>query len=151
MSKTLKIILIVIGSLVGLCVVFVLISSQIVDKRYLASTYGVSDKNRSVLVVENSSVFYILKVTLSGEADKTWEIIILPSDHLVKTISPGEYTIAIYYSDHQNLDSIGGFDWYVSSHKSTKFSVMKGRAVIFSLEGGHTSGIMYTPPDLEEK
>jgi hypothetical protein len=151
MSRSCKFVLIGLGVLVVLCLLVALFSSLIVKKEYRSSTYGVGDRNLSALVVQNNSVLFILDVQLTGDADKTWDSLIRPASQKSFSISPGDYTVSIHYSDHEGLSSVGSLDWYVSSYESAKFSVAKGRAVIFSLEGGHTGGIMYTPPDLDQK
>ncbi len=151
MSKSCKVILIVLGALVVACLAFTLISSLIVPKQYRASTYGVTDKSTSVLVLENHSVFYILDVTLDGGTKKTWNEIATFEGHKIITLSPGTHTVSIHYSDHSDLSDLGFMEWYVSSNSSKEFTMEKGRAIIFSLEGGSSSGMMYNPPDLVKK
>ncbi len=151
MSKSCKVILIVLGALVIACLVFTLISSLIVPKQYRASTYGIIDKSTSVLVLEDHSVFYILDVTMDGGTKKIWNEIATFEGHKIITLSPGTHAVSVHYSDHSDLSDLGFMEWYVSSILSKEFTVEKGRAVILSLEGGSSSGMMYDSPDLVKK
>lgn len=151
MSKSCKIVLIVIGVMMMACLAFTLISSLIVPKQYRASTYGVTDKSKSVLVLEDHSIFYILDITLDSKTKKTWNEITTFEGRKIITLSPGTHQISIHYSDHTDLSGLGFMEWYVSSIKTAEFTAVKNRAVILSLEGGSSSGMMYDPPDLVKK
>ena len=145
--------MIIFGTLVGAAILFVvlipLIRSLIPNKEYRASTYGITDKEKSALVIQNTSYFNILDVIITGDATTQWNELVTAQK--VYTISPGKYTVSIHYSDHTSLDNLGFMEWYVSSIASSDFEVAKGRAVVFILEGGHSSGMMYDPPDLVKK
>ena len=86
-----------------------------------------------------------------GVLKKTWIEIATFEGHKIITLSPGVHTVSIHYSDHFDLSDLGFMEWYVSSILSKGFTVEKGRAVIFSLKGGSSSGMMYDPPDLVKK
>jgi hypothetical protein len=120
-------------------------------KESLASTYGITDKEKSALVINNNSSFFILGVEITGSAETWWNDLISYSSQKVYPISPGSYTVSIHYSDHTSLDDLSFMEWYVSSYVSDDFEVVKGRAVIYLLEGGSSSGMTYTPPDLNKK
>lgn len=151
MSKSCKIILIALGALVVACILFTVISSLIPEKESLASHYGITDNEKSALVIKNDSNFYILDVKITGSAEAQWTDLIGKSIQKVYPISPGKYTVFIHYSDHTDLDDLSFMEWYVSSIASGEFDVVKRRAVIYLLEGGHSSGMMYDPPDLIKK
>ena len=144
--------IIVAGAAVVLCVACFLITALPPYLSYRASNFGVTEKGKSALVIQNkTSAFYILDVSITGDASQEWKQLIGKGAQKVFTLDPGAYTLSIHYSDKADLSDLGFLTWYVSAHKSAEFEVKKGRAMVFVLEGGDTMGMMYDPPDLFTK
>jgi len=122
---------------------------------YKAVTYGITDPAKSVLVIENHSVFYIKSIVLTRHQDgKIYELggVTLEGAEAFP-IEPGGYDLAVNYSDIEGEFIPSNVVFYVSSTATAHFNLRRGRAVIFHLEDGAArSGILgYTPPDLTGK
>jgi hypothetical protein len=151
MSKSCKFILVAFLIIAGLILLFPFINQLIITKNDLAYTYGITNEEKSALVIENDSIFYIIDVKLTGDYEKTWKNLIEKEGKKVFEINPGDYSLSIHYSDHKSLDDLYHLEWYISSRETSGFSVSKGRAVVYSLKGGKVFGFTYTPPSLVKK
>jgi hypothetical protein len=120
------------------------------SNRHRASSFGVTEKGKSALVIQNKSDFFILDVTIQkqNEKEQKWEELISKGGQKVFTIEPGSYDLYVHYSDHAYIPNMG---FYVSNTESATFSVGKGSAAKFVLEGGMALGAVYRPPNLVEK
>jgi len=145
--------ILIIGGILLVTIIACLVFSYLTyDVGRSASRYGISDKTKSALVIENNtSEFYILGVSISGDQSQAWATIIPMGEEQVFSINPGSYQLKIRYSNHADLENLGFLTWYVDAQKSIDFGIRKGLAAIFSLEGGDVSGMMYDPPDLISK
>ena len=128
---------------------WILLSIFVLPKQERLSTYGVTDKTKSVLVVENNSAFYIRGVDIAGEVEEKWVNLILHGDKMAYTIPPGTYTLTVHYSSRKSAEDYAVY--YVSNKISSQFSVIMNRVVIFSLDDGKNYAVTYHPPDLNKK
>lgn len=147
--KRRKILLITLGAIMLICASIILAGMLIVPENQQAATYGVTDKEKAALVIENrSSDFYILDLKVSGAHEQEFDVLITNGQQRTFEIPPGAYSLSVHYADRPSLDDLPFMTWYVSALKKAEFEVRAGRAARFRLEGGHTSGMMYDPPDL---
>ena len=147
-----KTILIIGGILLAAIVACLVFSYLTYDVGRRASRYGITDKEKSALVVENNTnEFYILGVSISGDESQEWVTLIEMGQQQVFSINPGSYKLNIRYSDYADQENLGFLTWYVDASKTIDFGIRKGLAAIFSLQGGDVSGMMYNPPDLVSK
>ena len=143
--------LIILAVVVALCIIFLVIGALAVPKSQRASTYGVTDKESSALVVYNkTSEFFILSMDLKGETTEKFTGTISPGEFKAYPLSPGTYDLIIHYSDRTNFSSTSYIEWYVDGVALADFEVKKGRAVIYALKGGDVKGMFYDPPKLED-
>jgi hypothetical protein len=150
MSKSRKTLFIILGGFVLVCIVPVLIGVLYIPPVQRAATYGVTDKNKSALVIHNSTgEFYILSVDVKGGTADKFTDLIYNGEFKSYTLAPGAYSLTVRYSDHSSLSNLGFMEQYVDGVKLADFSVKKGRAAIFSLRGGDVRGVFYDPPVLE--
>jgi hypothetical protein len=130
----------------GLCIY----SMLFVDEAHRASTYGVTNAGMAALVIKDeTSDFYIVGIEIvdqEGSANPLGSVTI--GGVGVFAIEPGKYDLRVEYSDYPDPDDVPPLSWYVHNAKTAEFSVLAKRAVIFRLEGGHESGMMYSAPDL---
>ena len=144
--------IIVAGAAVLLCVVCLLITSISTHLSSRASNYGIDEPGKSALVIQNeTSAFYILDVSITGQASQEWHQLIGKGAERAFAIEPGTYSVSIHYSDRTDLSNLSFMTWYVSAYKKAEFTIKKGYAAVFVLQGGRSTGIMYDPPDLVRK
>jgi hypothetical protein len=149
--KSRKIVFIILAFIVSLCIIISIVGAFIVPKSQRASTFGVTDKEKSALVVYNkTSEFYILAVEVKGEITHKFTNAIWPGDYKAFVLPPGDYKVTINYSDRTSFSPTSYIEWYVDGDKLADFTVKKGRAVIYALKGGDVKGMFYDPPTLED-
>jgi hypothetical protein len=149
--KSRKTALFVLAAVVLVCVSSLVFNAIYVPTVQRAATYGVMDKNKSALVIcNNTSEFYILYVDVKGETTQKFTGVISKGDTKTYDIPPGAYNLTVHYSDRTSFSNMGFMEWYVDGNKLADFSVKKGRAAIFSLNGGDVQGMFYDPPTLED-
>jgi hypothetical protein len=145
-----KILFIILGAVVLACLAMFLADALIVPQAQRAATYGILDKNQSALVIHNDTAeFYILSVNVKGDQTSKFTGVIKEGDNSVNAIPPGDYNLVVHYSDRYDFSNSSYIEWYVDGVKMMDFSVKKGRAAIFSLNGGDVKGLLYEPPDLD--
>jgi hypothetical protein len=148
--KSRKTLAIILGAVILICLVSLLIGALYVPPAQRAATYGVTEKDKSVLVIHNDTAeFYVLSVDLKGALTEKFFGPINQGDTKAYAIPPGAYSLTIHYSDHSSFSNMGFLEQYVDGVKQANFSVKKGRATIFSLRGGDVRGLFYDPPVLE--
>jgi hypothetical protein len=135
------------------CIAWCLFSILYVDTAHRASTYGVDDPGKAVLVIEDSSSdFYILSLKLTSEDGQTQNLETISIGYkYIFDLAPGKFTLSVEYSDHPSLENLPNFTWYVHETLSTEISLVRKRATLYSFEGGDAGGITYTPPELKSK
>jgi hypothetical protein len=143
--------LIILAAVIVFCVSFLVIGALYVPPAQRATTYGVTDKDKSALVVHNNtSEFYVLYVDVKGEITQKFAGLIARGEYKAYILPPGAYSLTVHYSDRSSLANLGFMEWYVDGVKLADFTVKKGRAVVFSLKGGDVKGMSYDPPTLED-
>ena len=163
-----RILLVVAGVLVVGCIG---LAAWAILRDSSAAAYGMTDRTRAALVVQNkSNAFYILGVSITGADGQSVGLVedasragyvfpILPGERIdefnyeggergVFVIEPGDYTLEVEYSDHASLAEISEAVLYVHKWVQAEFSAAAGRAVVFTLAGGSQIGGMYEPPEL---
>ncbi|MDP2965227.1 MAG: hypothetical protein Q8N39_04205 [Pelolinea sp.] len=151
--KSRKTALIILAAVILACVAFLVIGALYVPPAQRAVTYGVTDKDKSALVIHNNtSEFYILSVDVEGEITQKFTGVILQGDYKAYVLPPGDYSLTVHYSDRTSFTNkgFGSIEWYVDGVKLTEFTIRKGRAAIFSLRGGDVRSMTYDPPTLED-
>ena len=136
-----------------------------------ASRYGVTDRTKAALVVQNNTdCFYIIGVQITRTDGRSWDLgtdaseekKVFPIEHGERTaegniigggqeafpIEPGAYRLDVTYSDLRSLADIPSVGFYVVNSLPSAFSAGRGSVVRFTLAGGHSGGAMYTPPEL---
>jgi hypothetical protein len=143
--------LIILALIVLVCAAFLVIGVLVVPKSQRASTYGVTEKEKSALVVYNKTAeFYILSVDVTGEITHKFTGVVAQGQYKAYVLPPGAYSLTVRYSDRTTFTDPGFIEWYVDGVKLADFTVKKGRAAIFALQGGDVQGMFYDPPDLED-
>jgi hypothetical protein len=117
------------------------------ERRHRASTYGIIDPSVSALIIENkTSDFAISRITIAdaeGVALRDVGIEIGVGGETVLEIAPGVLLISVHYVE-TSMVVLGRPQGFLSE----SISVMPGKAVLVSFQGGRSSpeGSMFIPP-----
>jgi len=142
--------IIVVGVIILIAIITCIFAGIMGSRRQPASDFGITEKGRSALVIQNSTTdFFIWDVSITGEEEKKWVDLISQGEQKIYSILPGKYTVHIHYTDRDTFSNQEFLTYYVSDNIHKEFRAHEDMAVVFSLQGGRiVSEMYYDPPEL---